>query len=116
MPETLQLLHYEYVSDMADKRAPHRDAHLSLIEEYHAEGKLVIAGAVGDPVHSGLLAFRSAKDAAAFAGRGPVRRRRPRGGEEDRALDRRSQLMLFSRLADLPLEIDSVLLRAAHRR
>ena len=71
MPETLQILQYEYVSDMADKRAPHRDAHLSLIEEYHAEGKLVIAGAVGDPVHSGLLAFRSAKDAAAFADEDP---------------------------------------------
>jgi uncharacterized protein len=68
---TLQLLKYEYVDDMAAKRAPHRDAHLSLIEAYHAEGKLVIAGAVGDPVSSGLLAFRTAEDASAFADEDP---------------------------------------------
>jgi len=71
MPQTLQLLRYEYVSDMAEKRAPHRQAHLNLIEEYHAEGKLMIAGAVGDPVHSGLLAFASAEAAAAFADEDP---------------------------------------------
>ena len=71
MPQTLQLLKYEYVPDMAEKRAPHRQAHLNLIEEYHAEGKLVIAGAVGDPVHSGLLAFASAEAAAAFADEDP---------------------------------------------
>jgi len=71
MPQTLQLLKYEYVSDMADKRAPHRQAHLNLIEEYHAEGKLVIAGAVGDPPHSGLLAFASEEAASAFADEDP---------------------------------------------
>ena len=71
MPQTLQLLRYEYVSDMAEKRAPHRQAHLNLIEESHAEGRLVIAGAVGDPVHSGLLAFASAEAAAAFADEDP---------------------------------------------
>ena len=71
MPETLHLLQYEYVADMAEKRAPHRAAHLSLIEEYHAEGKLVIAGALGDPPHSGLLAFRSPEAAAAFADEDP---------------------------------------------
>ena len=71
MPQTLQLLKYEYVSDMAEKRAPHRAAHLNLIEEYHAEGKLVIAGAVGDPPHSGLLAFASAEAANAFADEDP---------------------------------------------
>lgn len=71
MPETLQLLQYEYVPDMAEKRGPHRAAHLSLIEEYHAEGKLVIAGAVGDPPSSGLIAFRTAADASAFADEDP---------------------------------------------
>jgi uncharacterized protein YciI len=67
----LQLLQYEYVPDIAEKRAPHRAAHLSLIEEYHAEGRLVIAGALGDPPHSGLLAFRTAADASAFADEDP---------------------------------------------
>jgi uncharacterized protein YciI len=71
VPESLQLLQYEYVPDIATKREPHRAGHLSLIEEYHAEGKLVIAGALGDPPHSGLLAFRSAQDAEAFADEDP---------------------------------------------
>ncbi len=73
MPETLHLLQYEYVPDIAERRAPHRAAHLSLIEEYHAEGKLVIAGAVGDPPHSGFLAFRSPEHASAFAAEDPYR-------------------------------------------
>lgn len=71
MPHTLHLLQYEYVPDIATKRAPHRDAHLSLIEAYHAEGKLAIAGAVGDPPHSGLLAFASEEAATAFADEDP---------------------------------------------
>jgi uncharacterized protein YciI len=58
MPETLQLLIYEYVPDMAERRVPHRDAHLATIERWRTEGHLVIAGAVGDPPHTGMLAFR----------------------------------------------------------
>lgn len=71
MPELLHLLVYEYVEDMATRRAPHRDAHLELIRRYADDGKLVIAGAIGDPVHGGLLAFRSAADAEAFAAADP---------------------------------------------
>ena len=29
MPERLQILRYDYVADIADKRAPHREAHLA---------------------------------------------------------------------------------------
>ncbi len=71
MPETLQILHYEYVPDMVDKRQPHREAHLDLIKRWHGDDRLVIAGAVGDPPHGGLLVFRSAEDAEAFAGDDP---------------------------------------------
>ena len=66
MPERLQLLRYEYVADMAERRAPHREAHLALIQRYHGEGRLAIAGAVGEPASSGLLAFRDEADADAF--------------------------------------------------
>jgi uncharacterized protein YciI len=66
VPETLQILQYEYVPDIAEKRAPHRQAHLDQIAAYHGDGRIVMAGAVGDPPHSGLLIFRSAEDAAAF--------------------------------------------------
>jgi uncharacterized protein len=71
MPETLHLLLYDYVPDMAARRAPHRDAHLALIRAYHADGRLAIAGALGDPVHGGLLAFRAVADAEAFAAEDP---------------------------------------------
>lgn len=71
MSELLHLLVYEYVPDMAERRAPHREAHLALIERYHADGRLVIAGGIGVPVHGGLLAFREAADAEAFAAEDP---------------------------------------------
>lgn len=58
MPEKLFLLIYEYVPDMAERRVPHRDAHLATIERWKDDGHLVIAGAVGEPAHTGMLAFR----------------------------------------------------------
>ena len=71
MPETLQILHYEYVPDIGARRKPHREAHLELIRRYHADDKLVIAGGIGVPVHGGLLAFREPDDADAFAAEDP---------------------------------------------
>jgi uncharacterized protein len=71
MSELLHLLVYQYVEDMTTRRAPHREAHLALIERYKADGKLVIAGGIGVPVHGGLLAFREAADAEAFAAADP---------------------------------------------
>lgn len=53
----LQLLTYDYVPDIAERRGPYREAHLALIEEWQADGRLVIAGGIGDPVYGGLLAF-----------------------------------------------------------
>lgn len=67
MPERLQILRYEYVDDIVERRAEHRDAHLEAIRRYHADGRIVIAGAVGDPPRSGLIVFRDAADARAFA-------------------------------------------------
>jgi hypothetical protein len=67
----LQMLHYEYVPDMADKRGPHRAGHLDTINRYHGDDRLVIAGALGDPVYGGLLAFRTREDAEAFVGEDP---------------------------------------------
>jgi uncharacterized protein len=71
VPEPLQLLIYEYVPDIAERRAPHREGHLALIHAYHADGRLAIAGAIGDPPHGGLLAFRNAADAEAFVAEDP---------------------------------------------
>lgn len=73
MSELLHLLVYEYVEDMTERRAPYREAHLELIRRYADEDRLVIAGGVGVPVRSGLLAFREAGDAEAFAAEDPYR-------------------------------------------
>jgi uncharacterized protein YciI len=66
MPERMQLLHYEYVEDIVERRAPHREAHLALIARWNDEGRLVMAGAVGDPPTGGLLVLRDGEDAEAF--------------------------------------------------
>lgn len=73
MPETLQLLTYEYVENMAERRTPHREAHLAAIERSRQAGDLVVGSAVGDPVHTGLLGFRSGTPevAEAFAAADP---------------------------------------------
>ena len=73
MPAPLHLLVYEYVEDMTERRAPHRDAHLALIQRYKSDDRLVIAGGIGAPVHGGLLAFRDAADADAFAAEDPYK-------------------------------------------
>jgi uncharacterized protein YciI len=57
MPERLHLLHYVYVENVVDKRAPHRDAHLQHIAAWKESGRLRTAGAVGDPPHGALFVF-----------------------------------------------------------
>jgi uncharacterized protein YciI len=66
MPQTLQLLTYEYVPDILARRDPYREGHLDAIARYHAAGKVVMAGAVGNPVHGGLFVFREAADIDGF--------------------------------------------------
>jgi uncharacterized protein YciI len=48
---------YAYVEGMSERRAPYRDGHLELIERWRSEGRLRIAGALGDPPGGGLLVF-----------------------------------------------------------
>jgi uncharacterized protein YciI len=73
MSGLLHLLVYDYVADMSERRAPHREAHLELIRRYQADGRLVIGGALGVPVHGGLLAFREPGDAEAFEAEDPYK-------------------------------------------
>lgn len=73
MSALLYLLVYEYVEDMTERRAPHREAHLELIRRYQADDRLVIAGGIGVPVHGGLLAFREEPDAESFAAEDPYK-------------------------------------------
>jgi uncharacterized protein YciI len=62
MADKLHLLHYDYVEDILDKRGPHRDAHLAHIAAWKESGRLLMAGAAGDPPHGALFVFSSETD------------------------------------------------------
>ena len=72
MEVTVRRLHaliYEYVDDdLLERRAPLRGEHLGMVRERLADGRLILAGALGDdPPHGGLLVFEDAREAEAFA-------------------------------------------------
>lgn len=50
---------YDVIDGFADRRMPHRPAHLAMINEAHARGELVMAGALGNPPEGALIVFRS---------------------------------------------------------
>lgn len=54
------LLFYTYVPDMAEKRMPHRVAHLKHIKAAFERGELKMAGAYGDPLDGATLYFTAA--------------------------------------------------------
>ena len=43
------LLLYEYVDNMGERRAPHREAHLAHIKASQEAGEIFVVGAYGDP-------------------------------------------------------------------
>jgi hypothetical protein len=67
------ILFYDYVDDVLERRAPHREAHLELARRWKQDGRLVAGGAVGDPPHGGVLVFRvdDASEVEGFAGEDP---------------------------------------------
>lgn len=48
-PRPHQILFYDYVPDVLERRGPHREAHLAHIRAWEADGRLAIAGATGSP-------------------------------------------------------------------
>ncbi len=54
---------YDYVDNIVERRAAHRDAHLKLARESMARGEFQMGGAFADPVDGALLVFE-AKDAS----------------------------------------------------
>jgi uncharacterized protein len=51
------VLHYDYVDNIVERRAPYRDDHLALVAEWKVDGRFAMGGAVGDPPHGALIAF-----------------------------------------------------------
>jgi uncharacterized protein len=52
------LLIYDYVENMSERRGPFREAHLTNIRAERAAGRLVMAGALGDPPSGGAIVFK----------------------------------------------------------
>lgn len=52
------VLQYSYVPDILEKRTPFREAHLSAANALVDSGRLVMAGALTDPVDSALFIFK----------------------------------------------------------
>ena len=52
-----RLLFYDYVEDILERRAPHREAHLARIGEWIADGGMLMAGVRGGPPQGGPLVF-----------------------------------------------------------
>jgi hypothetical protein len=57
-PNEHQLLLYTYVEDMVQRRGPYRGAHLDRIRAEREAGRIVMAGALGNPPTGGAIVFR----------------------------------------------------------
>ena len=54
------ILSYEVVDEFVARRAPFRQQHLQLVQETHARGELLLAGALAEPADRALLVFQCA--------------------------------------------------------
>ena len=52
------LLLYVYVDDVLERRAPHREEHLELIRSWKDDGRLLMAGPLGDPPSGAAFVFK----------------------------------------------------------
>lgn len=52
-----RVLLYDYVPDILERRAPHREAHLARIGAWVDGGAMLMAGALGDPPTGALFVF-----------------------------------------------------------
>eukprot|EP00877_Chromochloris_zofingiensis_P006344 jgi/Chrzof1/1963/Cz10g28040.t1 len=57
-PARYHILTYQYVPDIVEKRGPYREAHIAAAKSKLDAGILVMAGAAGDPVDSGMFIFK----------------------------------------------------------
>ena len=67
------LLLYDYVDNMLERRAPHREAHLERIGAEKQAGRIVMSGPLGDPPNGAAIVFRGveADHVAAFVDADP---------------------------------------------
>jgi uncharacterized protein YciI len=53
------LLLYDVVDNYPEARTPYRPQHLEMAQAEHDSGRLVLAGAYGDPPHGAAFIFRT---------------------------------------------------------
>jgi hypothetical protein len=53
----MYVLVYDYVDNIVERRAPHRERHLEKYREWQADGRLVMGGAIGDPPYGAHIVF-----------------------------------------------------------
>lgn len=66
-PERRHVLFYDYVEDILERRAPYRDAHLGEIRAGQDDGRILMAGPLGDPPSGAAIVFADRDTAEAFA-------------------------------------------------
>jgi uncharacterized protein len=52
------LLLYVYVEDILERRVPYREEHLALVNAWKADGRLLMAGPLGDPPTGAAFVFQ----------------------------------------------------------
>jgi len=61
------ILFYDYVEDILERRGPYRDAHLAALRAGKEDGRISLAGPLGDPPTGAAIVFTDADAADAFA-------------------------------------------------
>jgi uncharacterized protein len=64
------LLFYDYVEGIVEKRAPYREGHLAHLRRWHDDGRVLMAGATGDPPHGAVFVLTT-EDAQEFVDADP---------------------------------------------
>jgi uncharacterized protein len=67
MADVRHMLLYDYVEDILERRGPHREAHLAGIRAGREDGRILMAGPLGDPPHGAAIVFADRDAAEAFA-------------------------------------------------
>src|SRR5437764_3769865 len=58
------ILSYEYVKDILERRAPYREEHLARIVREREQGRVVMAGALGEPPSGAAIVFEAVEPEA----------------------------------------------------
>lgn len=56
--EDHHLLLYEYVAEVLERRGPYREAHLARVAAERVRGRIIMAGALGDPPSGAAFVFK----------------------------------------------------------